>query len=120
ALADRGDAIVMVEHRVEEAMRLRPDFVLYLEDGRQRYIGSMDGFLGIADPGAVKLPFEVVLARVRADAEQSGLPAPVPEAEVPPAPGKPSGEEGPPRLEFRAVRASIGDHEVLRGVDAKL
>ena len=33
ALADAGDAVVIVEHRVEEALDLRPDRVLYLEDG---------------------------------------------------------------------------------------
>ena len=49
-LADRGDAIVIVEHRVEEALKLRPDRVLYLDDGRQRYLGPVDGFLAIADP----------------------------------------------------------------------
>jgi energy-coupling factor transport system ATP-binding protein len=39
---------------------------------------------------------------------------------VAPPPATPSAEEVPPRLEFRAVRASIGDHEILHGVDAKL
>src|SRR3954471_6880011 len=33
-LADRGDAVVIVEHRVEEALDLRPDRVLYLDEGR--------------------------------------------------------------------------------------
>ena len=117
ALADRGDAIVIVEHRVEEAMRLRPDLVLYLEEGRERYLGPMDGFLAIADPEAVKLPFDVVLERMRA-------------APVAPAADEPGvtletvsaqpATEIVPRLEFRAVRASIGDHEILHGVDAKL
>src|SRR5207249_9511161 len=64
-LADEGHAVVIVEHRVEEALDLHPDRVLYLEEGRVRYLGDVVGFLAIADPDAVKLPFEVVLDRVR-------------------------------------------------------
>src|SRR5258706_979105 len=67
-LADEGHAVVIVEHRVEEALELRPDQVLYLEDGRTRYLGPPAGFVEIADPDAVKLPFDVVLARLRGDA----------------------------------------------------
>ena len=66
ALADEGHAVVIVEHRVEEALDLRPDRVLYLDEGATRYLGAVDGFLDVADPEAVKLPFEVVLQRVRA------------------------------------------------------
>src|SRR6476659_2998330 len=32
-LADQGQAVVLVEHRVEEALELRPDRVLYLDEG---------------------------------------------------------------------------------------
>jgi energy-coupling factor transport system ATP-binding protein len=112
-LADHGDAIVIVEHRVEEALKLRPDLVLYLEEGRQRYLGPVEGFLAIADPEAVKLPFDVVLERVRAMGEPSPEPAP---ASAP----TDDASDGPPRLEFRGVRAAIGDHEILHGVDARL
>ena len=115
ALADRGDAIVIVEHRVEEALRLRPDLVLYLDEGHQRYLGPVDGFLAIADPDAVKLPFEIVLERMRAStpaADELGV-----TLETVPAPPV---ADAVPRLEFRAVRASIGGHEILHGVDAKL
>ena len=66
-LADAGDAVVIVEHRVEEALELRPDRVLYLEAGETRYLGPVGGFLEVADPRDVKLPFEVVLAHARAD-----------------------------------------------------
>jgi len=40
ALADEGHAVVIVEHRVEEALELEPDRVLYLDEGRERYLGS--------------------------------------------------------------------------------
>ena len=112
-LADGGDAVVIVEHRVEEALDLRPDRVLYMDEGRARYLGPVEGFLEIADPRAVKLPFDVVLARARAGAVAAPEPAPD-RVRVPAAnPG-----DGAARLEFRDVRASIAGHEILHGVDA--
>ncbi len=119
ALADRGDAVVIVEHRVEEALELRPDRVLYLDAGVTRYQGSVEGFLRIADPSEVKLPFDVVLRRVRAF---GGVATAIesPESVAPTANGAASADGQPPRLEFRGVHAAIGEHEILHGVDARL
>jgi energy-coupling factor transport system ATP-binding protein len=115
-LADEGHAVVIVEHRVEEALDLRPDRVLYLEEGRARYLGDVSGFLDVADPDAVKLPFEVVLARLR---RADGA-----EAAEPPPEGRPVRTDGtgeaPARLEFRGVRAGYEGREVLHGIDARL
>jgi energy-coupling factor transporter ATP-binding protein EcfA2 len=130
SLADAGHAIVIVEHRVEEALDLRPDRVLYLEEGQARYLGDVPGFLRVADPNAVKLPFNAVLARFRAD---PALAAVTPRHDRRASGGISSsgaatseGSEGaakradePPRLEFAGVRAGFGDHEVLRGIDAR-
>jgi energy-coupling factor transport system ATP-binding protein len=116
-LADRGNAVVIVEHRVEEALQLRPDRVLYLDSGAARYLGPVEGFLQIADPRAVKLPFEVVLARAAAGALTGASPAPA--SAQPPLAGSPA-TDGAPRLVFEAVDASIGDHRILHGVDASL
>lgn len=115
-LADDGHAVVIVEHRVEEALELRPDRVLYLEEGRTRYLGDVDGFLRVADPDAVKLPFEVVLARFEADpglaaAADEGLPNRAPAAAV-------DGE--PPRVQWQGVRAGYDSREILHGIDASL
>ena len=130
ALADAGRSVVIVEHRVEEALDLRPDRVLYLEDGVTRYLGDVDGFLRVADSDAVKLPFEVVLDRFRDDprlADAASTPA-VPTT-VAPTSAKAGATNGtgeadppaqPPRLEYRDVRAGYGDREVLHGIDARL
>ena len=120
SLADEGSAIVIVEHRVEESLDLRPDRVLYLETGSTRYIGAVAGFLEVADPESVKLPFEVVVRRL---AETS--PDDRPPTSTEPPPGRPTQlpekeDERPPRLEFRDVTASIMDTEILLGVDARL
>ncbi len=110
-LADAGHAVVIVEHRVEEALDLRPDRVLAMDDGRVTYLGPPAGFFEIADPEAVKLPFDVVLARTRAN----GL---VTEpATIEPQPGA---DPGPARLGFRDVHVTLGDLAVLRGLSAEL
>ena len=112
-LADQGSAIVIVEHRVEECLDLRPDRVLYLEAGVTRYLGEVNGFLDIADPESVKLPFEVVVDRVAA-----GSPNEEPPATTLAERGATS-NEGTARLEFQGVTAALGGHEILHGVDAR-
>jgi energy-coupling factor transport system ATP-binding protein len=111
SLADQANAVIIVEHRVEEALALRPDRVLYLDGGRQRYLGDAAGFLQVADPREVKLPFEVILARAIA--------SPMSEGHSPPNTAGP-GPDQRPRLEFRHVSASIGSHPVLHDVDVAL
>ena len=112
-LADEGSAIVIVEHRVEECLDLRPDRVLYLEAGSTRYSGEVKGFLGVADPESVKLPFDVVLDRVAAGSpDEVQTPTTMAERRETPA-------DEPPRLEFRGVTAALAEHEILHGVDAR-
>jgi len=115
-LADDGHAVVIVEHRVEEALELRPDRVLYLEDGRTRYLGDVDGFLRIADPDAVKLPFEVVLARFEADPTLAAAPDVGVASRAPGA----TADGEPPRVQWQGVRAGYGSREILHGIDASL
>jgi energy-coupling factor transport system ATP-binding protein len=125
-LADRGDAVVIVEHRVEEVLELRPDRVLYLEEGRARYLGAVDGFLRIADPASVKLPFEIVLARAREGSVIAG-PGDVGTSGAGRGPGGPPtgptaaegpASERPARLAFHDVDVSLGGRPVLRGLEA--
>ena len=119
-LADEGEAVVIVEHRVEEALELRPDRVLMLEDGAVSSYGDLDGFLRVADPAVVKLPFESVLAQARREPPVGPDPAPeraAAEAEsTTPEPTEPA----PPRLEYRDVVAGYADRQILNGVTASL
>lgn len=119
-LADAGHAVVIVEHRVEEALDLRPDRVLYLDAGRAAYLGDVAGFMRVADPGAVKLPFEVVLARFRDDPAQAAAVAVAAQS----SPARPTrgglAADETPRLEFQAVRAGYDGREVLHGIDTRL
>ncbi len=56
-----GHTVIIVEHRVEEALTLKPDKVLLMRDGRQVFFGNTQEFLAIADPTQVKLPIEATL-----------------------------------------------------------
>ena len=111
-LADAGHAVVIVEHRVEEALDLQPDRVLYLDAGSVAYLGPVEGFLKVADPDAVKLPFEVVLERERA---RQG-----PAADLPRAARRTALRTDPSRLAFTDVHVSLGEREVLTGLTADL
>ena len=57
-LADEGTAVVVVEHRVEDALLAarRTACSTSMKD-RARYLGGLDGFFRVADPASVKLPF---------------------------------------------------------------
>jgi len=60
-LLAKSSTVIIVEHRVEEALRLKPDKVLLMREGRQVFFGDTAEFLEIADPAQVKLPVESTL-----------------------------------------------------------
>jgi energy-coupling factor transporter ATP-binding protein EcfA2 len=65
SLADEGTTIVLVEHRVEDALAARPDRLLYMEDGRVHYLGTINDLPPNIDHHQVKLPAEWVVRRTR-------------------------------------------------------
>ncbi len=62
-LADEGISILLVEHRVEDVLAVKPDSVLYLDDGEQIYSGQADGLMQVVDYHRIKLPAQVVMER---------------------------------------------------------
>lgn len=62
-LADQGIAVMIVEHRVEDVLSIRPERVLYLDCGDQVYYGGVDGLMDVVDYSRIKLPAEVVVQR---------------------------------------------------------
>jgi energy-coupling factor transport system ATP-binding protein len=70
-----GLAVLVVEHRVEDVLEVGPDRVIYMEAGRIGYDGDVDGFLGVADPEAVKLPFSAVVRQLSQGARRRHVPA---------------------------------------------
>lgn len=65
SLADEGKTIILVEHRVEDAIEIKPDRLLYMEDGRIKYLGPIKNLPPVIDHTQVKLPAQWVVQRVK-------------------------------------------------------
>lgn len=116
-LRTEGHTIIIVEHRVEEALHLNPDEVLLMRDGRQVFFGSVEEFLEVADPTQVKLPVEATLRTLSDPTQaQSLLVRPIATGKV----STSSREE--PILTFEDVhyRYSSFSEEVLHGVSCQI
>jgi energy-coupling factor transport system ATP-binding protein len=70
-LADQGLSILMVEHRVEDVLRIHPERVMFMSEGEIRYLGDITGLSKVVNYHEVKLPAEDIVERARQD------PAPV-------------------------------------------
>lgn len=66
SLADEGKTVILVEHRVEDAISINPDRLLYMEGGRIKYLGPIQELPSEIDHTQVKLPAPWVVQRVRA------------------------------------------------------
>ena len=112
SLRRQGRTVIIVEHRVEEALRLNPDKVLLMREGRQVFFGDVAAFLEIADPTQVKLPVEAIIRTLPDPARARDLLVrPIITA------GTPASSEEPV-LTFQDVRfryKSFPD-EILRGI----
>jgi len=74
-LADRGISICMIEHRVEDALQIQPDRVMFMQEGRIDYLGSPEGLLETADYRQVKLPAPIVIQRAASASPPTFAPA---------------------------------------------
>ena len=66
SLADEGKTVILVEHRVEDAIEARPDRLLYMEEGKIKYLGPIKELPKEIDHTKVKLPAPWVVQRVKA------------------------------------------------------
>lgn len=82
-LADEGISVFLVEHRVEDALSIRPDRVLFMQEGRVAYYGSLDGLMDVVDYRQVKLPAPIVIQRAAADLPPAFAPAIEPDGRAP-------------------------------------
>ncbi len=107
SLADEGKTVILIEHRVEDAIATRPDRLLYMEDGRVRYLGPIEVLPSELDHHQVKLPAQWVVQRVKDSNEKV-------EAAHPPAPEK----DGQALVVFEKVKFAYGDGPlILKGID---
>ncbi len=94
-LADQGMTVLMVEHRVEDVLRIRPDRVMFFESGEVRYLGQAEGLSQVVDYHEIKMPASVIIERARHD---------------------------PPPVDIRFVSATVGQssHETIGGQQTPL
>ena len=74
SLADEGKTVVLIEHRVEDAIAARPDRLLYMEAGQVKYLGPIDDLPVEINHREVKLPAEWVVKRVLQSGEKIDKP----------------------------------------------
>ena len=116
-LKANGHTIIIVEHRVEEALHLKPDRVLLMQEGHQVFFGDVQQFLTIADPTQVKLPVESTLHTLSDPTQaRSFLLSPITTKQ-----GN-HGEANKPILTFENVhyRYSVFTEEVLHSISCQV
>jgi energy-coupling factor transporter ATP-binding protein EcfA2 len=73
-LADEGRAIIIVEHRVEDILKIRPEKALFLVDGQLHYLGPTAGLERAVDYREVKLPAPMIIDKARHDPAPTYVP----------------------------------------------
>jgi energy-coupling factor transport system ATP-binding protein len=66
-LADEGLSVMIVEHRVEDVLAIKPERVIYMDEGEITYQGDREGLLQAVDYTRIKLPAEIVIERAKND-----------------------------------------------------
>jgi energy-coupling factor transporter ATP-binding protein EcfA2 len=66
-LANEGMTVLIVEHRVEDVLRIQPERVMFMSEGRIRYLGKLAGLSKVVDYHEVKLPAPQIVERARHD-----------------------------------------------------
>jgi energy-coupling factor transport system ATP-binding protein len=82
-LADDGISILLVEHRVEDVLRIAPERVAYMDGGEILYDGNVQGLMQAVNYRRIKLPAPVVIERARYDVLQEVQTALPPKSDVP-------------------------------------
>jgi len=107
-LADEGKTILIIEHRVEDVLKINPEKALFIVDGEIEYFGPTSGLAREIDYHEVKLPAPMIIEKARHDS---------PPAYVPPQLTPDRKTEGL-LVEFRDVAFSYEDGlEVLHDVN---
>ena len=109
-LADQGMTILMVEHRVEDVLRIKPERVMFMSEGDVRYLGNLSGLSKVVNYREVKLSAEDIVERAKQDE------APAEINILPGAAGKGAEEEALVKFENVAFGYE-SDVEVLHGIN---
>ncbi|MEW6503649.1 MAG: ABC transporter ATP-binding protein [Chloroflexota bacterium] len=109
-LADEGMTVLMVEHRVEDVLRIRPERVLFMKEGEIQYDGDPQHLVERVDYREVKLPAPMIMELAIQD------PPPQPLNLLPGVNG-----DGVPLVEFKDVVFGYeSGPEVLHGINLQI
>ena len=112
-LADKGMTVLMVEHRVEDVLRIKPERVMFMSEGEIRYLGGMPGLSKVVNYHEVKLAAQDVVERAKLD------PAPVGIKVLPGAATK--GPMNEALVKFENVAFGYeSEREVLHGINLEI
>ncbi len=113
ALADQGKTVLLVEHRVEDVLRIHPERVMFMSEGEIRYLGDVQGLSKVVNYREVKLPAEQIVTRAKRE------PAPV---EIKVLPGVTSSQsEKEALVKFQDVAFVYdAEREVLHGINLEI
>ncbi|MCJ7723654.1 MAG: energy-coupling factor ABC transporter ATP-binding protein, partial [Anaerolineales bacterium] len=107
-LADEGMMVLMVEHRVEDVLRIKPNRIIFMSNGEIRYLGNIKGLVNVVDYKEIKLPAKMII--------ELASKGPVP-AEIKILPSS-TGEKKESLVHFEEVGFSYEkDTEVLHGIN---
>ena len=111
-LADQGLSVLMVEHRVEDVLRIHPERVMFMSEGQVRYLGDVAGLSKVVNYREVKLPAQDIIDRAKHD------PAPL---MLSPLPGAGKGPDGEALVKFKDVAFGYeAEREVLHGINLEI
>jgi energy-coupling factor transport system ATP-binding protein len=119
-LADEGMTVLMVEHRVEDILRIHPERVMFMSEGQIRYLGNLAGLSKEVNYREVKLPAEQIVERARQDPSPAELRI-LPGASVPD--GAPSELEADHDVLVRFEDVAFGYEsgvDVLHGINLEI
>ena len=112
-LADEGMTVLMIEHRVEDVLRIRPERIMFMSEGEIRYLGLLEGLEKVVDYHEVKLPAKAIIARAARD------PAPAPLNVLPGVTGHAPEKESLVRFE-KVAFGYEPETEVLHGINLEI
>jgi len=112
-LADDGMTVLMVEHRVEDVMRIQPERVMFMSEGKIRYLGNLAGLSKVVNYREVKLPAEDIVERAKRD------PAPVEIIVLPGVANQSPNENALVKFEDVAFGYEA-EREVLHGINLEI
>jgi energy-coupling factor transport system ATP-binding protein len=72
-LANQGLTVLLIEHRVEDVLRIQPERVMFMSEGEIRYLGNLSGLSKVVNYREVKLPAEDIVERAKADPAPAAL-----------------------------------------------